>query len=73
MLTWQNDRITCITGTDRLGSFKCFDEFANTADARDITELLERTGLLTVDGLTSCLTLLTLQTLSPVVLLEQTV
>ena len=60
-----NDRITCITGTVRFSNIKCFDNLANTIDVTDITE---ETGLLTVDGLTSWLTPLTLQTLRPVVL-----
>ena len=32
-----NDEITCIIGTGRLSSIKCFDDLANTASVMDIT------------------------------------
>ena len=48
-----NDRITCITGTDRLSNIKCFGKLANTADVLTLRTLLEMTGLVAVDGLTS--------------------
>ena len=68
-----NDRSNCITGTDRFSNINCFNELANTATLRTLWTLVERTGLLTVDGLTSWLALLTLQTLRLFVLLEQIV
>ena len=59
----------CITGTERFTNIKCFNQLANTAE---LWTLAERTGLPTVDGVTSLLTLVTLQTLRPFVFLEQT-
>ena len=82
-----NDRITSITGTDRFSNINCFDELANTVDVTyitDITDTIGKDGVLTADGLTSwlkfllkfnglisLLTLLALQTLRIVTLLEQ--
>ena len=59
-----NDRITCITGTYSFSNIKSFDKLANTVGVTVITDI---TGLLTVDGFTSCPTLRTLQSLHPVV------
>ena len=50
-----NDRITCITGTERLSNIKCFDELASSASVTDImlSLIIGTEGLPTVDDLTS--------------------
>ena len=35
-----NDRVTCITATDRFSNIKCFDELANTVDVTSITDII---------------------------------
>ena len=71
----KNDWITCNTGADKFSSIKYFDELTTLLALSTILSvtLLEQTGLLTTDGLTSWQTLLTLQTIRSVALLEQTV
>ena len=34
-----NDRINCITGTDRFSNIKCFNKLANTADVTEIRDI----------------------------------
>ena len=37
-----NDRITCITGTDRFSNIKCFDKSANSVHVADITDIIRK-------------------------------